>query len=104
MRKTEELEQAESLDRVVDAVTAVVARVLPPGRVKDALHGTWLGHAVHPLLVALPIGMFSGATLLDLAGGRESRTAARRLVGAGVCSWRPQFAASFDAGPGGRGY
>jgi nitrite reductase/ring-hydroxylating ferredoxin subunit/uncharacterized membrane protein len=92
MRKTEELEQAESLDRVVDAVTAVVARVLPPGRVKDSLHGTWLGHAVHPLLVALPIGMFSGATLLDVAGGRESRTAARRLVGAGVLLVAPTAA------------
>src|SRR5215207_2574462 len=83
-RKTGELEQAESLDRAVDAVTAAVGRVLPPGQVKDALHGTWLGHAVHPLLVAGPIGMFSGATLLDVAGRREFRAAAQRLVGAGV--------------------
>jgi nitrite reductase/ring-hydroxylating ferredoxin subunit/uncharacterized membrane protein len=91
-RKTGELEQAESLDRAVDATTAVVARVLPPGRVKDALHGTWLGHAVHPLLVAVPIGMFSGASLLDVAGGPEFRAAAQRLVGAGVLLVAPTAA------------
>jgi nitrite reductase/ring-hydroxylating ferredoxin subunit/uncharacterized membrane protein len=73
-------------------VTTVADRVFPPGRVKDALHGTWLGHAVHPLLVAVPIGMWSGATLLDLAGGRGAQAAAQRLVGAGVLLVAPTAA------------
>lgn len=79
---TGRLEQAEALDPAADAVERVVHAAFPKGRVRDALHGVWLGHPVHPILVALPIGMWSGASLLDLTGG--DRTAARRLVGAGV--------------------
>jgi len=79
---TDKLERAESLDPVVEAVSGAITAVLPPGPVKDALHGRWLGHPAHPLLVTLPIGMWSGAMLLDYTGG--SRNAAQRLIGAGV--------------------
>jgi nitrite reductase/ring-hydroxylating ferredoxin subunit/uncharacterized membrane protein len=82
---TGRLEQARSLDPVVERVESAVNRILPPGTVKDALHGRWLGHALHPLLIALPIGFWSGASLLDLTPAREgSRRAAQRLVGAGL--------------------
>lgn len=87
---TGRLEQAKGLDPTVEAVTGVVDKVLPPGPVKDALHGRWLGHQLHPLLVALPIGLFSSASLLDLSGG--DRAAARRLVGAGVLAVAPTAA------------
>jgi nitrite reductase/ring-hydroxylating ferredoxin subunit/uncharacterized membrane protein len=90
---TGRLEQAAALDPAADAAVRVVDAVLPKGPVKDALHGTWLGHAVHPLLVALPIGMWSGASLLDLTGG--DRSAARRLVGAGVLTVLPTAAAGW---------
>ncbi len=33
---------------------------------KDVLNGTWLGHPVHPILVALPLGAWSVTTLCDL--------------------------------------
>lgn len=37
-----------------------------PGRkVKDLLNGTWLGHAVHPMLTDIPIGVWSASLLLD---------------------------------------
>lgn len=87
---TGKLEQASALDPAVRVATRVVRTILPGGPVKDALHGRWLGHPVHPLLVALPIGMWSGATLLDLTAG--DRRAARRLVGAGVLSVLPTAA------------
>lgn len=87
------LERAKALDPVTKAATGVVTAVLPQGRVKDALHGRWLGHPLHPLLVAVPIGMWSGALLLDLTGGRGSERAARRLVGAGVLVVAPTAAA-----------
>ena len=87
------LEQATVLDPVARAGERAVQAVLPRGPVKDALHGRWLGHQLHPLLVALPIGMLSGATLLDLTGGAASRRAARRLVGAGVLAVAPTAAA-----------
>lgn len=90
---TGKLEQAKGLDPAVDAVTTVVDRVLASSSVKDALHGRWLGHQLHPLLVALPIGMFSSALVLDLLGGEQSRPAARRLVGAGVLAVAPTAAA-----------
>jgi len=78
------VERAAVLDPVAGAVNGVVDQVLPRGPVKDALHGVWLGHALHPLLVALPIGLWSGASLLDLTTGKSGRPAARRLVGAGL--------------------
>jgi nitrite reductase/ring-hydroxylating ferredoxin subunit/uncharacterized membrane protein len=90
---TGRLEQAKGLDPTVEAVTGVVNTVLPRGPVKDALHGRWLGHQLHPMLVALPIGMFSSASLLDILGGEQSRTAARRLVGAGIVAVAPTAAA-----------
>ena len=52
-------------------------------RYKDLLHGRWLGHALHPILVDLPIGFWTSAWLLDLIGARKS---ARFLTGAGSVS------------------
>jgi nitrite reductase/ring-hydroxylating ferredoxin subunit/uncharacterized membrane protein len=86
---TGKVEKAEVLDPVVEAVASGVNGVLPRGPVKDALHGTWLGHPVHPLLVAVPIGFWTGASLLDVLG---ERTAARRLVAAGVLAAVPTAA------------
>ena len=84
------LEQAKALDPVVEGVAGVVNKVLPRGTVKDALHGTWLGHQLHPMLIAGPIGLWSSAILLDWTGG--DRDAARRLVGAGVLAVAPTAA------------
>jgi len=90
---TGRLEGAAALDPVTEAAGRVVDRVLPKGPLKDALHGTWLGHPVHPLMVAVPIGLWTGTTLLDLTGG--SHPAARRLVGAGVLAAVPSVAAGW---------
>ncbi|WP_447925849.1 Rieske 2Fe-2S domain-containing protein [Georgenia muralis] len=86
------LEQAAAIDPVVETVTKIVNGILPPGPVKDALHGRPLGHALHPLLVALPIGLSTGASMLDLTGGERYQPAAQRLVGAAVLSVLPTAA------------
>ncbi|MFP5219255.1 MAG: Rieske 2Fe-2S domain-containing protein [Actinomycetes bacterium] len=86
---TGKIEQAKALDPAVDVVSGVFGRVMHKGPVKDLLHGTWLGHPVHPMLIAVPIGFWSGATLLDLTG---QSAAARRLVGAGVLAAGPTAA------------
>jgi len=83
---TGKIEQAKVLDPPSDVVSGVVNTVLPGGPVKDLLHGTWLGHPVHPLLIAVPIGLWTGTSLLDLLG---ERSAARRTVGAGVLAAVP---------------
>jgi len=51
--------------------------------VKDALHGRWLGHALHPVLVDLPMGFWTSAFVLDLVGARKS---ARLMTAAGSVS------------------
>jgi uncharacterized membrane protein len=35
-------------------------------QVRNVLHGTWLGHPLHPLLTDVPLGAWSTSTLLDL--------------------------------------
>jgi len=86
------VEQTKALDPVVATVMASVRTVLPRGPVKDALHGTWLGHQLHPVLVAGPIGLWAGAVLLDLTSGEQGRRAAQRLVGAGLLAAVPTAA------------
>ena len=59
------------LQRAADGFTAVTARVRPvlaPRGLLDLLHGKWLGHALHPALSDLPIGLWSGSVLLYLLG------------------------------------
>jgi len=59
-------------------------RESPAGRrVFDLLHGRILGHALHPALSDLPIGMWSGTVLLDTVGEHQ---AAGVLGLAGACA------------------
>jgi len=74
---------------VVEKLARAVAR---PGAAHDLLVGTWLGHALHPLMTDVPIGLWTSASVLDLVGGRSSRPAARRLVGLGVAAAVPTAA------------
>lgn len=52
-----------------------------PRTPRDLLYGTWLGHPLHPAVVTLPIGFWTTAAVLDLAG--EER-AADLSLGLGV--------------------
>lgn len=83
---------AEALDRPAEAVAKQVRSLLGSGGLKDALSGTWQGHAVHPPLTDVVIGSWTSATLLDLIGGRSSRRAAELLVGAGIVAALPTAA------------
>jgi len=42
------------------------------GPAKDILNGTWLGHPLHPVLTDVPVGAFTTAVLLDVAGERRA--------------------------------
>jgi nitrite reductase/ring-hydroxylating ferredoxin subunit/uncharacterized membrane protein len=87
------LESAPVLDRLAGRLRTVVSAALPPGPVKDALHGVGLGHPLHPVLTDLPIGFWTSAWVLDLVGGRRARPAADALVGLGVVAALPTAAA-----------
>jgi nitrite reductase/ring-hydroxylating ferredoxin subunit/uncharacterized membrane protein len=92
-RLGERLEATEAIDRVAGPVRRQVTAILPSGPVKDALHGVWLGHPLHPVLTDLPIGFWTSAVVLDLVGGRGARPAADALVGVGVAAALPTAAA-----------
>jgi nitrite reductase/ring-hydroxylating ferredoxin subunit/uncharacterized membrane protein len=87
LRVSDWLEKAEGLDRVVGPVQQVVQK-LPPGKVKDALHGVWLGHPVHPVLVQVPVGAWMSAGFLDALGDGGERQA-RQLIGLGLLASVP---------------
>jgi nitrite reductase/ring-hydroxylating ferredoxin subunit/uncharacterized membrane protein len=90
MQPISRLEQDSRLDRVVSAGQRV-ARLIRPGRIRDALHGVWLGHPLHPMLIQAPVGAWLSASILDFTGGDEQ--AARRLVTAGLIAAVPAAAA-----------
>ncbi|MCU1379100.1 MAG: iron-sulfur protein [Acidimicrobiales bacterium] len=85
----ERLEALASLDRIVAPLGRLAHQVLPKGDAKDALHGTWLGHPLHPMLTDLPIGFWTSAVVLDLLGGRRTEQAAEVLLAAGVVTAAP---------------
>ena len=78
----------DGLDPLAEWLSGAVAGLVT-GRAKSLLSGTWLGHPVHPVLTDLPIGLFAGATILDLVGGRESEGAVDALTVAGILSVVP---------------
>ncbi|MEU2898589.1 Rieske 2Fe-2S domain-containing protein [Streptomyces sp. NPDC007056] len=80
------LEQNPRADAVIDAIGRGV-RALPLGRGRDALHGRWLGHPLHPLMVQVPIGSWLSAALLDLRPGRSRE--AEALIGVGLTAAAP---------------
>lgn len=86
------LEGNAGLDRPAQVLETVANAVAPAGPRRDILQGSWLGHALHPLLTDLPLGMWMSASLLDLIGGKRSRPAATRLVGAGIAAAVPTAA------------
>jgi nitrite reductase/ring-hydroxylating ferredoxin subunit/uncharacterized membrane protein len=86
------VESLSALDKPAGAVATVIGKAIPTGRLKDAASGTWLGHPLHPLLVALPIGAWSSATVFDLTS-RKGSAAARKLVGLGLLAAIPTAAA-----------
>ena len=85
MQPISRLEQDSRLDGLV-AGGQRIARLIRPGKVRDALHGRWLGHPLHPLLVQAPVGTWLSASVLDFTGGDEQ--AARRLVTTGLIAVR----------------
>lgn len=91
-RLGDQLDRTASLDAVAAPVARAAQALIPRGPAKDALHGVWLGHPLHPLLTDLPIGFWTSASVLDLIGGRSSQRAADALVGFGVLSALPTAA------------
>ena len=91
-RLAEQVGLLEALDGPAESVARAVRGAIPRGAVKDALSGTWLGHALHPLLTDVPIGTWTSSLLVDVLGGREGRRASERLIAVGVLASLPTAA------------
>lgn len=98
------LASLSSLDPAVRRAAALADRV--PAAVRDALHGTWLGHPLHPALAQVPAGAWLGSGVLDVVaaalpddgpGGRRAglRSAASVLVATGLVTVPAAAAAGF---------
>lgn len=85
---TERIERSEAVDNIGSPVNGLARKVIRSGPFKDALSGTWLGHPLHPLLIAVPIGSWVSASVLDVSPG-DNTLASRRLVGLGVLTALP---------------
>jgi len=76
-----------TFDKVIEPARKAVLGMLRPDAVKDFLHGTWLGHPLHPVLVQVPVGAWTSAGLLDAVP--PMRPAATLLIGTGVAAAVP---------------
>ncbi|KYF85664.1 DUF2231 domain-containing protein [Sorangium sp. So ce388] len=90
-----EIERQDWIDRIADPLQRGIRSVLERApTVAKVLHGKFLGHPLHPVLVTIPIGAWSCTLVLDLAGiggGRKvhrgaDATAAIGLAGAVVAA------------------
>lgn len=84
------LEQLSQLDPVISRVRRSVNSILQPQSLRDLLHGVWLGHPLHPVLVDVPIGAWTSAALLDLVP--KTGPAVGLLIGTGMISAVPAAA------------
>lgn len=93
MKLLTRLEEARALDPVSDKIQGVVQAALKPRTLRDLLHGTWLGHPLHPVMVQVPVGAFMSAAVLDLIPGhRKSSTA---LIALGTATAGPAAVAGW---------
>jgi nitrite reductase/ring-hydroxylating ferredoxin subunit len=76
-----------TFDKVIEPARRAVRAALRPQGLKNLLHGTWLGHSLHPVLVQVPVGSWLSAGLLDAIP--PLRPAATVLIGTGVAAAVP---------------
>ena len=86
------VESAAVLDPIAQKLGRAVRSTVPAGPVKDALAGTWLGHALHPMLTDVVIGSLTSASLLDLLAPDRGGRASRRLIALGLVAYLPTAA------------
>jgi nitrite reductase/ring-hydroxylating ferredoxin subunit len=82
----ERVERLQALDAISEPLRRGVQAVIH-GRVRDLLHGVWLGHPLHPAGVQIPFGAWTSAAILDVVPG--ATPAATMLVGVGTATALP---------------
>lgn len=80
------------LDTTGDAVQPAIIKAFKAGgktgnSIKNFLHGTWLGHPLHPVITDVPIGAWTAATVLDgleLCGEKKYTPGADAAIAVGL--------------------
>jgi nitrite reductase/ring-hydroxylating ferredoxin subunit/uncharacterized membrane protein len=90
------IENADALDSVGEQVGKVVREATSSSGLKDLLSGTWLGHAVHPMLTDVVIGSFTSASLLDLFAPSGDGSTSETLIAVGLAAYLPTAATGFN--------
>ncbi|WP_433609503.1 DUF2231 domain-containing protein [Prescottella agglutinans] len=83
-------ESASFLDGFSAALQHRIQAGLGRTPIGDRLRGDWLGHPVHPGLVAIPIGAWTGSLVFDVV--LRDPQGARRLIGVGLAAIPPTLA------------
>lgn len=87
------VEQQQALDQLSEQIQPLVQNAFksagPAGReLKNMLHGTWLGHPLHPALTDVPLGAWTAALALDamesISGRRELGAGADAAIAIGL--------------------
>ena len=86
------IENQEWLGKAGDAIQPVIINAFKSGgetgqKIKNFLHGTWLGHPLHPALTDVPIGAWTSAAVLDsmeLSGNDNFKSGADAAVTIGI--------------------
>lgn len=81
------LSEVSSFDKSLESARTAVNKVLRPQAFKDLLHGSWLGHPLHPILAQVPVGTWTSAGILDAIP--PARPAAALLIGTGIAAAIP---------------
>jgi len=86
------IEKQEWLGKAADAVQPLILDAFKAGgeagqQLKNILHGTWLGHPLHPVLTDIPVGAWSLAAIFDtleITGSKKYKKAADVAVAVGL--------------------
>lgn len=87
------IERQDWLDAASDAIQPAVVNAFKAAgdagqEVKDALHGKWLGHPLHPVVTDIPVGAWTTALALDaleaLGGRKEFAPGADAAIAVGL--------------------
>ncbi len=68
------IEDLPGLENLSEWLVNALAPITKRQKLMDLLHGRLLGHALHPALSDLPVGMWASVPLLDLVGDRRGAT------------------------------
>jgi nitrite reductase/ring-hydroxylating ferredoxin subunit len=90
----EQIESADALDPAGKTVGKAVRDNVGGTALDGILSGTWLGHALHPMLTDVVIGSFVSASLLDLLA--PDSAASERLIAVGLAAYLPTAAAGIN--------